>query len=337
MPESSSFNRTIERVVRHLLARTGRVVRNGALVGSFIAGPSAALIGCDNPDVVGYDQAQPDPYGHGWIAQSLDWAQNEGQRNTDLVHYTGGFWTSTYTIEPTCSVHSRGCSYGGVGTEVFIKVFIRPQAGANIDNKRVGVVYSGQVVGNEQTAMGYYFGTHGDGREEWHVPIRIPVTYPGWLRINAFYQDGMPDRPSFTGDTWYDDNNGELHPVPYSGHRAIISHSDRDLLVDDTGVHGHIAANIADVDFDKEIGMVFTTDGWQTVEEMTMGEGPNHWMWETDFHEFGERWRVEVQLDREGVDRIEYALYYRHGIVNNAVRYEFWDNNYGGNHSAERE
>ena len=39
----------------------------------------------------------------------------------------------------------------------------------------------------------------------------------------------------------------------------------------------------------------------------------------------------------DGAARFEYAVVYRHGIVNGAKSYEFWDNNGGGNYRVEKQ
>ena len=80
---------------------------------------------------------------------------------------------------------------------------------------------------------------------------------------------------------------------------------------------------------DKQILLVGTTDGWATKFEVPL-------TWAEDFPWSAGRERWHLELDRAGdFDVFEYAFVYRHGVVNGARTYEFWDNNFGANYRVE--
>ena len=62
----------------------------------------------------------------------------------------------------------------------------------------------------------------------------------------------------------------------------------------------------------------------------------NRWYWVEDFPWSAgrERWQIDVDLPG-GAARFEYAVVYRHGVVNGARTYEFWDNNFGANYAVD--
>src|SRR5690606_28511933 len=108
-----------------------------------------------------------------------------------------------------------------------------------------------------------------------------------------------------------------------------------DVMIDDQGIHGTVLIDVADLDYDKDIRLVYTTDGWATVQELTIGPGPlNAWQWVGDTYGNRDRWQLELELPGS-FDHIEYAIVYRHGVVGGADTYEYWDNNYGQNYRVE--
>ena len=59
----------------------------------------------------------------------------------------------------------------------------------------------------------------------------------------------------------------------------------------------------------------------------------NKLYWVEDFGGQPGRERWQIDLDLPGATHaFEYAVRYRHGVVNNARIYEFWDNNSGSNY-----
>lgn len=295
--------------------RAARLLQRGTMVAAM-----GGSFGCDANDP-GVEAASPVPI-EGTAAKA-DWAQYEGRRNVDLVSYLGSYW------HEYSNCNTRG---GCMNVSVFVKVRVKPVAGAVIEKKRVGLVYRGDN-GTETTVTGRYYSTLADGSEEWHVPVYRNAWSAGYFTFNAWYQDGA-------GGTWFDDNEGELHALVYQGNYSVVRQdwSTTDLTVDERGVTGHIGVFIADLDYDKDIEIVYTTDGWQTVQKFAMGSGekPNTSHWIEDVWYGMERWGVDVEIAAEGVERFEYAIRYRHGVVANARSYDFWDNNGGNNYVVKR-
>lgn len=291
----------MERLFESAMAR---LVAGGALL------QLPATIGCvDDPDLAD--------------AEQTDWAQYEGQRNTDMVSYTGGYWSE-------CKFPNTRFGCGSI--QINVKVRVRPVAGANLDWKRIGVVYKTPYDTTERTAIGTYATTWGNGDEEWHVPVTVP-TWQTTILFNTWYQDGA-------GHTYYDDNNGELHVINDGPAYQVIRVEPwtSTVTVDEQGVRGSLSVQVADLDWDKEIEIVATKDGWNSVIELGTGAAgeTNRWYWAEDFEwqPGRERWQIDLDLPG-GTDRFEYAIVYRHGVVNDARVYEFWDNNWGANYVVE--
>jgi hypothetical protein len=94
------------------------------------------------------------------------------------------------------------------------------------------------------------------------------------------------------------------------------------------------------LDFDKQLELVASKDGWATVIYLGTGNqgDTNKLYWVEDFpaSDGRERWQIDVDLPADGANQFEYAVRYRHGIVNGARTYDFWDNNGGGNYKVEK-
>lgn len=243
-----------------------------------------------------------------------DWAQREGQRNTDMVGYLNSYWQE-YT----------DCGFrGGCQTvEVFVKVRVRRVEGADLDRKRVGIIYRApNYLG--ATALGRYFTTLADGWEEWHVHFNLRTWQTGLFTFTAFYQDGK-------GHTYYDDNAGERHVIKLNTGANVIwrDYYTSTVKLTPEGVQGPIEVSLADLDYDKDVRLVWTVDDWRTINESPL-------TWVTDHGDDFERWRIDMDVPGN-FQKFEYAIVYRHGVAGGAQRYEFWDNNWGRNYVVERE
>ena len=71
------------------------------------------------------------------------------------------------------------------------------------------------------------------------------------------------------------------------------------------------------------------------LEKLASGD-VNKWYWVEDFawSPGRERWQIDLALP-DSATTFEYAVVYRHGVVNGARTYDFWDNNYGANYKVE--
>lgn len=319
-PRPRSFVVTLEQTVAELRRRGMVALGHGALMGTLAIGGIAMAT-----NLAGSLLAPATAVAA--VNEGTDWAQDEGVRDESKVHFYDEAWSHVETTGQTCG--ERGCYGGTTTTTVFVKLRVQPQWGADLAAKRVGLVYR-DINGWQGTATGYYFTTHGDGYEEWHVPVQLSG-YHNFIAFNAWYQGGTG------GPTWYDDNEGELHLVKMSEYYQMVRQItwESDVTIDDTGIHGSVVLDVADIDYDKDIRLVYTTDGWATTQELTIGAAElNAWHWQGDSYGSRERWQLELELPGS-FDHIEYAIVYRHGVVNGASAYEYWDNNYGQNYRIE--
>jgi hypothetical protein len=309
-PSPVIANDLFTRAMRRARKLAGSAVEATALAGGVaLAGPG--LIGCDLPmeqGVPGQDTAE-------------SWVHDEGQRNPEMVSYLDAYWSK-------CT--NPNTRFGPGSCDIYLKLRVRPVAGANLDHKEVGVVYRDPFSGWEQTARGWYFTTWADGHEEWHVRVTMPATRD-YFAFHAFYRDGAYD-------TYYDDNAGENHVVNNGPQSQIVQVQPwlGTVAVTGAGVSGTVRLRVADLDYDKQIQLVGTTDDWNTVLTLDMGAAgeTNRWYWLQDVYG-GELWAIDLELPGP-TDRFEYAVVYRHGVVNEARVYEYWDNNGGANHRVDR-
>lgn len=253
--------------------------------------------------------------------ESPEWAQFEGTRDTRMVSYSGSWWSA-------CS--SSNTRYGCGATAIHVKVRVRPVAHADLAWKRVGVVFHTPDNPSDQTAIGSYYATLGDGTEEWHVTMTVPQ-WQTVVLFDAWYQDGR-------GHTWIDDNEGELHVVNAGPDYQVVRVEPwmNTITLGEGGVTGRVSVQVADLDYDKELELVASDDGWQTVQHFGMGApgDRNRFYWAEDLGS-RERWQIDFDLPTTS-SHFEYAVAYRHGVVNHARRYAFWDNNGTANWRVDR-
>lgn len=249
--------------------------------------------------------------------ESFDWAQYEGKRDTHMVQYTGQ-WSSS------CTSNTR---FGCGTVAVHLNVRVKPAAHADLSWKRVGVVWRSPDDLTERTAIGSYVTTLGDGNELWDVTVSI-AAWQSVVMFDTWYQDGA-------GHTWIDDNEGELHVVNAGPAYNVVRVEPwlNTVAVTNAGVSGKISVQLADLDYDKQLELVATTDNWQTTLHLGMGANgdKNKLYWLEDFQSGRERWQIDLDLPGS-VSELQYAVVYRHGVVNGARTYEFWDNDGGSNY-----
>jgi len=251
--------------------------------------------------------------------------QYQGERRTDMVSYKGDYWTE---------MSNCGTRAGCMDYDFILKVFVKPVQGANLDAKRVGVLFRvpSWQAGRAEMALGQYYATNND-TEEWHVRIRLHpwMDSPQALVFDAFYQDGV-------GHTYYDDNNGEFHVAAQYANGIIrqmwcCENELTQVQVNSTGVSGQIGVVVSDLDYDKELDLLWTTDAWAHTNTAGMGgAASNNWQWVRDTYSGYEVWRMYLDLPASNPQAFEYAIVYKHGVINNAKTYEFWDNNGGSNY-----
>ncbi|MCW5808005.1 MAG: hypothetical protein KIT31_36980 [Deltaproteobacteria bacterium] len=307
----------------HLFSRALRRIRRGAsrtLQTSALAGAllSTTTAGCTEAPAA---EPQLDEGGPGGKS---DWAQEEGERRPDLISFTGDAWS-----ECRDSSSRTGC----FGYEMFLKVLVAPVANVEPTAKKVGVVYrSIDNNSGDRTANGRFVATLGDGREEWHVPVRV-FTYEDLIKFTVWYQPGNQK-------TYFDDNNGEGHVYANNNATQVIQNAvwESSVVVTATSVKGTVRVRVADLDFDKIVGMHATIDGWATTLKFGIGAAgeKNKFYWAEDTFGNNEYWQIDLDITGSNIQELRYAVFYDHGVVGNARRYTFWDNNWGSDYRVAR-
>ena len=305
MSESTSlFDAALSRL------RRNRLIEGAMLGGSVLLTLPMTQACAEGPDTTSQDD-------------QADWAQFEGKRDTTMVSFTG-------TWSHNCAGNNTRFGCGSVAVQ--LKVRVKPQQNVDLDWKKVGVVYRSPNDLTDRTAVGSYSHTYANGDEEWNVTVTTP-SFKSTIIFDAWYQDGK-------GGTFMDDNEGEYHVVNAGPDYNIVRVEPwlNTLAVTDASIAGKILLQASDLDFDKQLELIASKDGWQTVIHMGVGNQGDknkfYWVEDFPFADGRERWQVDVDLPAGGATRFEYAVVYRHGIVNGAKTYEFWDNNGGGNYQV---
>lgn len=324
LPRASSS--IFELSLHRISMSTARLLRRGAIAGALTLAGAPLLAGCDAPEP---DSRTPSegldlPLDFNAAAGKADWAQSQGKRDTAMVSYLRSYWHEYRDC------NTRG---GCMGVDVVLKLRVKTVYGADLDQKRVGVVYRTLGDNTERTVLGNFYSSWDNGDEEWHVKVSRRAWEAGAFVFTTWYQDGL-------GHTFFDDNNGEFHAVASGGDYTMLRHDwmESEVTVTAEGVKGQVAVVLADLDYDKDVRLVWTTNNWETVNEFGMGEAgqTNVFHWSADMWSGYERWIADIDIDDTDAESFEYAVVYRHGVVNGADVYEFWDNNGGRNHHVAR-
>lgn len=316
-----TFSTSLEKVLTRLADSTRGLVQKGALAGTLSLATLLGLPGCEPAAPTDTDEPIDDTPGSG----KADWAQDQGRRDPNMVAYLNQYWHE-YT-----NYNGR---FGYQGVDVFIKLKVKRVDGANIAAKKVGVEY--RIPGfPSKTALGTYFATVDGGYEEWHVRVSLATSNPHAFMFNAWYQDGTYENGRVR--TFYNDNNGEFFPIAYDGPYNVVRQdwSQTAVKVGPAGIQGKISMVVADLDFDKDVRIRYTTDDWKTTKEIAMGGvgTKNAVFFDGKLGTGQERWTANLDLPG-AVTRMQYAIVYKHGVVAGAMPFEFWDNNGGTNYTV---
>jgi hypothetical protein len=302
------------RALRRIRRGTAMTLQTGALAGALLSsGPGCTEAPSLEP------QIEEGPGGG-----KGDWAQDEGERRPDLISFTGDAWS-----ECRESSSRTGC----FGYEMFLKVMVTPVQGVDPTAKKVGVVYrSIDNNSGDRTAVGRFVAAQPDGREEWHVPVHV-FTYEDLIKFNVWYQPGNQK-------TYFDDNAGEGHVFANNNATQVIQTAawESNVVVTETSVKGTVRVRVADLDFDKVLGMHATIDGWATTLKFGIGAAgeKNKFYWAEDSFGNTEFWQIDLDIAGTNLQELRYAVFYEHGVVGNARRYTFWDNNWGSDYRVSR-
>lgn len=328
-PQQQTFAEAVEKMLARLKSGSFGLLQGGMVAGAIGLAALTGVAGCEGEDGTNEPVfTTPNVPVPGVDSSKTDWAQYEGSRNTDMVAFNGEFWNEAKAC------YDRFCG----AADVILKLYVQPVEGADHHRKRVGIVLRRPGFDEQRTFTGDYFATNG-GKEEWHVRVGSSYAWSDYFPLFAFtawYQDGK-------GNTYYDDNHGEFHAVCSGERYRALSQvwccQDliTDVKLDSNGVSGSIRALVADLDYDKEVVLRWTTDDWATFDDYTMGNEAdvNAWHYVRPGYGGAELWEINLSIPGD-FEKFEYAILYRHGVKGEARRYEFWDNNGGRNFVVTR-
>ncbi|MBQ4818752.1 carbohydrate-binding protein [Aquimarina sp. MMG016] len=166
----------------------------------------------------------------------------------------------------------------------------------------------------------------------------------GGYGASQVYADEFVVKYDVNGTTYWDNNNGANYTMSvrdgyfFADPNANVS---VDTDFDSISYIPYYDKNSMTVTVDvrnlapnKEVGVLYTTDGWQTQNYFTLNyrrywsNGPFFYIQSPNQFDI-ERWSGSVQVDKSA-NTVEYVVVYK---VNGQ---EYWDNNYGKNHVVSK-
>lgn len=162
--------------------------------------------------------------------------------------------------------------------------------------------------------------------------------------IQRIYDDQFVVKYEVNGNTYWDNNDNANYIMSksegyyFADPNLMVSVDiDRvnifyDRYTNETRFN--VTADVRNIAPEKEVGVVYTTDGWQTEHYFPITfrrywtNGPSSYILSPNNFNI-ERWNGNTKLD-VSVDLVEYAIVYK---VNDAT---YWDNNFGGNYTITK-
>ncbi|MEW7288941.1 hypothetical protein [Aquimarina sp. 2304DJ70-9] len=242
---------------------------------------------------------------------------------------------STKNSNPVSLVKSW-TSYGSYrGYTTYTKKFTVKVADLAFD-KQVSI-YHEKVDGTwEEIPLSYSMGID-DQNELWTTEYNL-----GGYGVSPVYDDEFVVKYEVNGNTYWDNNNGANYKMSRSdGYLLADANANANVSVD-TDYDGmsyvpyydqnsmRVTVDVRNLAPNKEVGVVYTTDGWQTQNYFTLNfqrywtSGPFFFIQSPNQFDI-ERWSGNVRFDKS-LNTVEYVVVYK---VNGQ---EYWDNNYGKNH-----
>lgn len=190
----------------------------------------------------------------------------------------------------------------------------------------------------------FYVGP-GEGNAEiwgWDINYGVGSPYASNFATAAF-DDQFVLKYIVNGQTYWDNNGGKNYNIssPYITDGMFLQEG---LHISADTYHSYfntsptsnlqILADVRNLNYNKLITLVYTTDNWQTVKNQTFsfqqqygygGSNLNLFPSAKDF----EKWAVNVNVPA-GVTNVKYAISYK---VNGQT---YWDNNFGKNYSINK-
>ncbi len=162
--------------------------------------------------------------------------------------------------------------------------------------------------------------------------------------VSQIYGNEFVVKYEVNGDTYWDNNNGENYTMSRQ-EGYFFAQPDLNVSVDadfssifyvpsydQNSIN--VTVDVRNLAPEKEVGVVYTTDGWQTQDYFSLtyrafwNNGPLFLVQSPN--NFGvERWTGNVQVDK-AANTVEFAVVYK---VNGQ---EYWDNNYGKNYTVAK-
>ncbi|GAA4273890.1 hypothetical protein U6A24_01880 [Aquimarina gracilis] len=166
----------------------------------------------------------------------------------------------------------------------------------------------------------------------------------GGYGVSRIYADQFVVKYEVSGNTYWDNNNGTNYSISNNegyfladANANVSVDTDYDSLFyvpyyDQNSLN--VTVDVRNLAPNKEVGVVYTTDGWQTQGYFTLDfrrywyNGPSFYIQSPN--EFGiERWSGTTRIDKSA-NNVEYVVVYK---VNGQ---EYWDNNYGKNFTVSK-
>jgi hypothetical protein len=173
-------------------------------------------------------------------------------------------------------------------------------------------------------------GSSGAGGPFVDRPAAFQESLPGGLELwKATTSDQLLEfavEYGVNGSTFWDNNGGAnyLQPPVFDEFDALLG-NEPELVQGSAGfsdaTHVRVDAAVKNLAFAKQVGMVFTTDGWATAQ---VANGAFDHVLKSG----NEVWPIQAAVG--AARRVEYALFYD---VNGQ---QFWDNNFGRNYVLTR-
>ncbi len=161
--------------------------------------------------------------------------------------------------------------------------------------------------------------------------------YSGYTTDRVF-DDEFVVKYDVNGTTYWDNNNDNNYVIGEKEIGSLFAQQDLNVNVDFGSLYPYysggnifnVVADVRNIDPNKEVEVVYTTDGWQTKQYLQLEFTPRYYSGYAYVlispNQFNiERWTGSVIVDSL-LDEIEYVVVYK---VNGE---EYWDNNYGKNY-----
>ncbi len=167
----------------------------------------------------------------------------------------------------------------------------------------------------------------------------------GGYGVSRVYADQFVVKYEVNGNTYWDNNSGNNYEMSsnagyfFADVSANVSvDTDYDSLFytsyyDQNSLN--ITVDVRNLAPNKEVGVVYTTDGWQTQGYFQLDfrrywfNGPSFYIQSPNQFDV-ERWSGGIMIDKSA-NMVEYVVVYK---VNGQ---EYWDNNYGKNHTVSKQ